>query len=218
MSRPSEQSQYRLLVEGPDDLFTVVHIMKRAGYDWDDDTTVRPFVHSAGGIDKVLDEHVLRSSLKTHLKLGVIIDADYPPQNRYNQASAVLSRLGIRLPTEPVLGGLILDMNTGGYAVNRFGLWLMPDNLQRGRLEDFVAALIPDHDRVWPHAENATAQAISLGAPLSQNDRLKGQLHSWLAWQNDPGLPFGSAIDRTILSKDPEIARAFVAWFRRLFA
>src|SRR5256885_2076129 len=106
MSAPTEQSPYRLLVEGSDDLWTVVNVMKRHGYNWDDPSILRPYIHDAGGIDQVLEEKFLRSSLKTHQKLGVIIDVDFPPQDRYAQAKRVFTRLGIALPENPGVGGL----------------------------------------------------------------------------------------------------------------
>ena len=32
----------------------------------------------------------------------------------------------------------------------RIGIWLMPDNMSVGELEDFVVQMIPEGDQVWP--------------------------------------------------------------------
>jgi len=48
-------------------------------------------------------------------------------------------------------------------------------------------------------------------------DRGKSTLHTWLAWQETPGLPFGTALRAEFFRHDTEDALRFVAWFRRLF-
>jgi hypothetical protein len=45
----------------------------------------------------------------------------------------------------------------------------------------------------------------------------KAELHAWLAWQEDPGLPFGAAIQRKVFSSESASAMAFLGWFNRLF-
>jgi hypothetical protein len=99
----------------------------------------------------------------------------------------------------------------------RVGVWLMPDNREPGILEHFLAKLIPDGDGCWPHAEAATARARELGAPLAAKDAMKGILYTWLAWREEPGLPFGTALTARVLRHDSAEALAFVAWFNKLF-
>ena len=59
MGLPSVDSPYRLLVEGSDDLHSVIHLLKRHGFDWDDESTARPYVSDENGIDRLLREHQL---------------------------------------------------------------------------------------------------------------------------------------------------------------
>ena len=47
--------------------------------------------------------------------------------------------------------------------------------------------------------------------------RSKALIHTWLAWQQNPGRPMGTAIKAGYLQHDAPIALAFVAWLRRLF-
>ncbi len=42
-------------------------------------------------------------------------------------------------------------------------------------------------------------------------------MHTWLAWQNKPGRPFGTAITARYLDADVPEATAFVAWLEKLF-
>jgi len=99
----------------------------------------------------------------------------------------------------------------------RAGRWLMPDNKNPGILEDFLATLVPDGDPCWTHAREATAEARRIGAPLLEQHSAKGHLYAWLAWQDPPGMPFGTALTAKCLSHESPVARDFVAWFKRVF-
>lgn len=211
---PSPKSPHRLMVEGPDDKHTIIHLLKRHGYDWEDTSQPRPYVEAVGGVEVLLDRATLSTALKTYKRLGLVVDADLPPTNRWHQARDVLGSLGYTLPQAPVAGGTIIDNPQTGQKV---GLWLMPDNTQPGRIEEFIEKLIPPGHTTWPHAQATTQQARQLGARLSERDHLKGALHAWLAWQEDPGQPFGTALASRVLGHESPEARLFVEWFQRCF-
>jgi uncharacterized protein DUF3226 len=178
MSPPASKSPYRLVVEGPDDKWTLIHLLQRHGFNWEDSATTRPFVHEAGGIATMLGRDFLSTALKSYDRLGLVLDADFPPNNRWQPIRDVLATLGISLPQTPPPDGLI----TGGLKPNsRLGVWVMPDNSQPGRIEEFIEKLVPANHPTWPHAQGATTQAQALGAPLRAQDHIKGALHAWLA-------------------------------------
>lgn len=58
--------------------------------------------------------------------------------------------------------------------------------------------LIDDQDHLIGHADSATAKGEKLGAPFRKRDRLKALVHTWLAWQEEPGRTYGTAIQRDI--------------------
>ena len=93
----------------------------------------------------------------------------------------------------------------------------MPDNSSPGTLENFLSGLVPVEHPVWAYAGEATAEARQRGAGCQEKDHLKSLLHTWLAWQKEPGLPFGVAIKAEFFEKESAAARRFVAWFNRLF-
>ena len=47
--------------------------------------------------------------------------------------------------------------------------------------------------------------------------RSKALIHTWLAWQEEPGTPLGLAVTKRYLDADHALARQFVQWLRRLF-
>ena len=93
----------------------------------------------------------------------------------------------------------------------------MPDNSSPGTLENFLGELVPSNHPVWAYASEATTEARQRGAGCLEKDHLKSTLHTWLAWQEEPGLPFGTALRTGVFEAESETARRFVSWFNRLF-
>ncbi|WP_165224750.1 DUF3226 domain-containing protein [Aquisphaera insulae] len=100
---------------------------------------------------------------------------------------------------------------------SRVGVWLMPDNVRDGTLEEFLRDLVADQDPIIGHAESATDRAKDLGAGFPPQDRLKALIHAWLAWQDVPGRPYGLAVKARSFRHDGPIAGRFVDWFRALY-
>ena len=210
---PREDSPYRLLVEGSDDQHSVIHLLRRHGFDWDDKSIDRPYLDATDGVENLL--LALPVTLKSSYKrVGVIVDANSHLPNRWAQLRSRAGSVGVRLPDVPDPDGTIV----AGFRPNsQVGLWLMPDNREPGTLESFLARLIPAEDALWPYAGEVIAEARARGARCREKDHLKGALHTWLAWQEDPGRPFGMALGAEVFRHDTPDALRFVSWFRRLF-
>jgi hypothetical protein len=146
-------------------------------------------------------------------RLGVVLDADHDVSACWQQAIDRFGKEGVAFPPTPDPAGTVVQTMDG----KRFGVWLMPDNRVPGILEDFLATLVPPNDPTWSHALSATHDARALGAPLATADISKGVLHAWLAWREQSGVPFGTALTSSVLRHDSTLAIAFVGWFRRLF-
>lgn len=210
---PSESSPYQLIVEGRDDLHSVVHLLRRHGFDWEDPRTERPYIASRDGIEEVL--RIIPVAAKgSYERLGVVLDADSAVADRWHQIRERLRQAGLDAPTVPDPAGTVVGGLRPG---SRVGIWLMPDNTSPGRLEDFLARLVPPDDRCWDYADEVTSEARRRGASCKQGDHVKSVIHTWLAWQETPGLPFGVALRAQVFRHDGEDAIKFVRWFRRLF-
>jgi hypothetical protein len=46
---------------------------------------------------------------------------------------------------------------------------------------------------------------------------MKAKMHTWLAWQEEPGAPIGLALTRRYLDGDAEQVQPLLAWIRKLF-
>lgn len=202
----------RLLVEGKDDKWTIIHLLERHDIDWNAPSDKMPFVHECGGIPDLMGS--ISVSAKTYYRLGIVIDANSRPLVRWQQIKDRLKQINVTLPDNPVKGGII----TQGIDLKRkIGVWLMPDNSTDGTLEHFLRTLIPQYDPCWLYTEEVVKHVKTLGAKYQISDEIKVRIHSWLSWQENPGCPFGTAIKAHFFMHDSHEALEFTKWFTRLF-
>ena len=207
----------QLRVEGIDDKNAIRHLLIRHGIDFEPETWPArvPCINQADNKDKLLLSVKVSVSTNTGRAVGFVLDADSSLQDRWR---AMLSRLrdaGVDAPDSIPPEGFVGESQMYRTHV---GVWLMPDNRQEGTLEDFLQTLIEKADPLLRHAQESTMQAKKLhGARYRDVDEKKAVLHAWLAWQRDPGLPYGTAIKARFFREDSEVAQRFVAWFRRVF-
>jgi len=202
-----------LYVEGKTDLHTIRQLLARHQIELDE--TTGPVVIKESGSDAgVLRAMQTAAKASTHQSVGFVIDADISIADRWNAVRDRLKDLDMVFPAQPPAEGFIGESNTKA----RVGVWIMPDNqMDEGRLEDLVQTLVPTKDKLFPLAANATYSARQHGAEFPSQDVKKAELHCWLAWQKEPGVPFGVALKSKFLGHDSEVAVRYVTWFKKLF-
>ena len=205
-----------LRVEGKDDKHVIENLLSRHGVDH----TAIDIKNSAqgdedsGGKDNLLKGMRLAVTTSTGRSVGFVLDADRAPTDRWRAVRARLADLELTLPDEIPEGGFVGD----ALAVQaRVGVWLMPDNRRSGALEEFLEDLVNNEDPLLQHAGESARGAKIRGALFSNAKRRKAVLHTWLAWQRRPGLPYGLAITAHYFQHDSPAALAFVNWYRRVF-
>ena len=205
-----------LHVEGEDDLHAISHLLIRHGIDYDQkpwpDTF--PSIKPVGGKDQLLAGMETAVSLSSGRSIGFVLDANSSLASRWAAVSSRLMGSGVETPTEVPPDGFIAEASR--YRT-RVGAWIMPDNQREGTLESFLEGLVRENDRLLPHARISTQGARELHASFPDRLVAKAELHTWLAWQEEPGLPYGSAIRARYFGHDSQAARSFVAWFCCLF-
>jgi hypothetical protein len=205
-----------MIVEGWDDVHSVVSIM-RVFVEWPKDEASWPVhVHMGNGAEDILSEGVLVTYLKGSVveAFGVILDADEDANRRYGSVRTICEPMFPTLPKELPLDGVVVENDHG----KRLGVWIMPDNSSKGSTETFLRCLVPQTSGIlWDHAEKSVKIAEELGAAFSQNSWDKACLRTWLAWQDPPDLTPGIAIRKKLLDPQCSAATLFVEWFRRLY-
>ena len=208
----------RLVVEGTDDEHAIRHLLVRHGIDCDAAPAAGrlPSFTPAGGREKLLEGVTTAVSLSNGRAVGFVLDANSSLQDRWNAMVSRLREMDVETPDTIPPDGFVGESPT--YRA-RVGVWLMPDNQRSGALEHFLKTLIHEADPLIEHARDSTELAKQLGAryPDDDNGVAKAVLHAWLAWQENPGLPYGSAIRARYFRRDSPVAERFVGWFHRVF-
>ena len=145
-------------------------------------------------------------------KLGILVDANDNPSERWQVLRAALADAGCRVPADNPSDGAPFR----GPAEQRVGVWLLPDNARPGELEDVVAAMIPPTDPIWPRARDYVDRIPPSHRPFRPTKLLRAQVHAWLATRSRPR-PMGIAIAQNDLRTAVPEATALVNWLTRMF-
>ena len=206
----------RLHVEGTDDSHAIRHLLIRHGIDYGQEPWPDHFprIDEIGGKDELLKGVETAVALNTGRSIGFVLDANTSRQSRWDKMAYRLRNVDLCVPRDIPSEGFVGESMK--YRA-RVGVWLMPDNRREGTLEHFLETLVSEDDPLFLHAQQSTEQAKRLGAKYSDTKAPKAALHAWLAWQENPGLPYGSTIRARYFDRDSEVAEEFVAWFRCVF-
>ena len=204
MARPVGPPPHLLLVEGQDDMHVAQHIWWRHAED-------TPFCIDVSGSEAEL-RRVIFAEVKAEGRraLGILLDANTDPGARWQSVRDRLAQAGIAAPECLSPDGTIIDGRP------RVGVWLMPDNVSEGELEDFVIRMIPDCDAVWPLSQSYIDGISCAERKFSEKKQPRAQLYAWLAAREDPRR-MGEAIRARDLEIDGPLCQKFVAWLKALF-
>jgi hypothetical protein len=200
-----------LLVEGSDDEHVLKHICGVRNVGRLDE--VKP----QGDVVQLLENFPVRLKESDVEALGVVIDADTDLAARWQSLHDRLSTAGYQdVPTHPVPAGTILAPPPDSL-LPRVGVWIMPDNQTRGILEDFLRFLVPPGSGLFAHVQSSVAGIPAAEKRFAQLAETKAIIHTWLAWQKEPGRPLGTAITAKFLDANVPQVDVLVAWLKELF-
>lgn len=210
-----------LHVEGKNDKFTIAELVRRHGVDMSEATRPFEILTSDGagpnkaGIDSLLESMADAIRNATDRPIGFVVDVDVKTADRWQAICARLREAGLAPPSACPANGYFGKIP---HYPHKVGVWLMPDCvMDHGKLEHLLKTLVPADDVLWPLAEKVVGDARQLGAAFADTDVDKAVLHSWLAWQREPGVPYGTAINAKFFDHDSQEAIAFLRWLSGLF-
>ncbi len=214
-----------LLVEGDTEKRLIPELMEQNGINWGVKKKTVVDIKAFGGYQRVTIEDAISTAFKNSdlTALGIVVDADEFPKRRWQSIRNICLQKISNIPDPLPETGLIMpnaEVNEISDKI-KFGIWMMPDNKERGMLETFLAYLLPDtgdaEDPLWGYTEEAIAQAKQKGAPFKDVHRDKAKIHTWLAWQDEPGRQLHQAVKQRILDPNHPRGQAFVRWFKALY-
>lgn len=152
-------------------------------------------------------------------RIGVVVDADRAAHGsgfavtlqRFTDALAQ----GSYQPDPTAAAGLVFSHPDG---LADLGLWIMPNNLDEGMLEDWIKQCVhPSESSLYRHAEDSI-DAIP-GAPKFQPwHRTKAEVATWLAWQKKPEHGLYNAAQLDLIDVEAPLFTALQTWLRHVFA
>lgn len=222
----------RLLVEGDTDKRIIPQLIAANGIQWEIKISGKKKEFIVGIMESKGYENMTSEWIETQIQtleisslvdgqsiLGIIVDADYSAQQRWqsicDRCSETRTLSNIDWSEYILSEGFITQVESG----LKLGIWIMPDNQAEGTIETFLAYLVPEGeaDSLWRYTQEAVKTAQDLNAPFKEKHIDKAKIHTWLAWQDEPGQQLHGAVQQKILDPKHPRSKPFVDWFRRLY-
>ncbi len=120
--------------------------------------------------------------------------------------------LAENIPPAPLAKGTKIE-NDG---LPIIGIWIMPDNSSAGKIETFLKSIVADDKSdLWQFAEETIEKLPQ--TLFKAKDKEKAHIHTYLAWQENPGISMGTAIQTKCFLHDKPEAKSFVEWIKKVF-
>jgi hypothetical protein len=219
----------RLLVEGDNDIHVITNLlmsMKHKPFKGYADKAMykNEFVVNAGGKEKAKELIPSILDIPDLEHLGIILDADESAENTWISIRNILKINGFaesELPLKLPPNGILIQQK-GKPLV---GIWIMPDNLmplEKGELaylEHFYEQIIQPEDKFLTKAGLIIEEiALDKECNFALKDKQKAKIHTWLAWQNEPGNSMGIALKKkSAFDLKSKAVLNFIAWLDCVF-
>jgi hypothetical protein len=198
-----------VLVEGQNDRHFVYNLCQRLSFQPEFD------VESEANIQKAIFRFATELKGNRTQPLGLIVDADFSAEAR---KSEIIREIKDEFPVT------IRDFTDEGLVVKpeneqKFGIWIWPDNQKNGILEDLYLELVQDDDLLLKEA-NRVVENLPNIAPIrfKPQHKSKAIVHTWLAWQDNPGSPIGDSIKRSTINLERPVIQKFKTWLQNLYS
>lgn len=213
-----------LIIEGNDSWVLAElwrkHLPNPKGYPTKEILKAKGFFKPAGGYENV--PRLISTTLLTEglTNLGIVVDAN--EKGVENRWDAIRNRLQNKFRKEilanfsPEPGGIIVKAE----GLPTVGVWIMPDNQTNGYLEHFLSDMIPPKgkDELWNHTQQVLEDLQQQRfCEFSKIHHKKALVRTWLAWQKEPGLSYGTALSMGYFDAEVETAKPFVEWIANTF-
>ena len=224
MAESAQNYKKILLVEGQDDKHVISNICRRdpasfSVYQLDYTISVTLMLQ---GTTFLISEKANFTQVKDAIDaeirgpgrevVGVLVDADSDLKKRWTELREAFPT-HIQLPSSPKPDGIIIETEDWP----RTGIWVMPDNISSGELEDFVLQMVPSKDSIWPSSQKYIDSISTTQRKFSPEKTDKAKLYAWLATRKEP-FRMGAAINANDLNVNGHLCQSFVNWLAKLFA
>lgn len=204
----------KLLVEGPTDMHVVLALCKHHGVPENFD------IVDCGGVEDLFNNLKIRlTNPSMNSTIGIMVDADNNIMQRFNQIIDIINNQSQTPITKQITANGVIIPSQNTKTLPNIGIWLMPDNVNLGMIEDFAISLIPQNDNMIGEVEDELKKIEDKGINrYSVIHHSKAKIHTYLSWQEEPGSPIGLSITKKVLNPDQGNAKRYVDWLVKLFS
>lgn len=178
-------------------------------------------ITALGSVEQLLADFPIQLKESAEV-VGVVIDADTDLNSRWMSLRDRLVEAGYtvsEVPKNPDPKGTIINPPSDpDKLLPRVGIWIMPNNQTTGILEDFLRFLVPADSPLFAHVKSSVSSIPAGERRFKDAAEPKALIHTWLAWQEKPGKPLGTAITAKFLNTEVPEVDVFVSWLKRLFS
>lgn len=214
-----------LIIEGHDSWVLAElwekHLPNPKGLPTKDDLKKKQFFKPANGYDNV--PALISATLKIEglTNLGVIVDAN--DKGIGSRWDAIKNRLSDKFGMDVLAN---LSLQPGGTVIREegvsltVGVWVMPDNQSNGYLEHFLESMLPPEGKIelWEYIRMALKELQSQKfCEFEEKNYQKALVRTWLAWQEEPGLSYGTALSKGYFNPNVEAVKPFLEWIENTF-
>lgn len=204
-----DENRNILLVEGLDDCHVILALCKAH------DVPQKFGLYECGSYEKVLkrlNAQIAQPDPPGRSEIiGVVVDADENLTERWKSIRDKLKNHNYELPEKPNPSGSIIESTSKP----KLGIWLMPNNQIGGMLEDFCIKMIEENQI---DIVKKVLEEVKSVCTYKENHYSKAIIHTYLAWQDEPGKPLGQSITSRVLRPNTSLAHSFANWPTKLFS
>ncbi len=196
------------------------HLPNPTGYPTQEILKQKGFFKSANGYNNI--PRLVKATLMTEglTNLGIIVDADdVGVKSRWDTLKNCLSikfEKDVLAKYNPQPGGMVIREE----GLPLIGIWIMPDNQSNGYLEHFLENMLPSEGKqdLWAHIQTTLKDLEAQKfCEFDKRNYQKALVRTWLAWQKEPGLSFGTALSKGYFNPQVEAVKPFLEWIEHTF-
>lgn len=204
-----------LYVEGVNDLFFIAGICDSFGIPCDKrPKDVEIFNNNSGSDTQAIE------AFKTAIKpggsniIGLVVDADENFDARRASLNDILTKKQYTQTDKENIFECKSDID-----MPKVGVWIMPNNSSKGRVEDFFREIVCVNKELLDDAQKIVYEIENkeYEQKFIPNHRQKAIIHTWLAWHNEPGGSMGLAVRKKMIDEKDELCLKFVNWLKNLY-